>query len=212
MVAVEAPESRLDADDAAAHRDDPRDGGVLQDAAALVLQRPGVGLHGALRIGLAAKMIMDRTDHVIPGKRHQLARLLRVEHLVVVAHASADIAVVLVLGELRLGQRHDDALAPVFGRVAEQLVHLRPEPLLLGEQRALVMRRSAAVTARRLPADDSLVEHDDVDPRSRQPPSGAKPRDPRADHDDRRTLGHVRLRHACCRRGRRPAPPPQACR
>jgi hypothetical protein len=36
-------------------------GGVLQDAAAVVLQRPGVGLHGALRIGVAAEM-----EHIAP--------------------------------------------------------------------------------------------------------------------------------------------------
>ncbi len=57
--------------------------------------------------------------------------------------------------QLRLAERHPDAVGLVLGRVAEQLVHLRPEPLLLETEGAVDVRGAAAVAARRLPADDA---------------------------------------------------------
>jgi hypothetical protein len=43
---------------AAAGRLDPADGDVLEDARAVVRRGPGIGLDGALRVGVAAEMQM----------------------------------------------------------------------------------------------------------------------------------------------------------
>src|SRR5262249_55553882 len=86
---------------------------------------------------------------------------------------------------LRLVEGDADALPLVFGRVPEQLLHLRPELLLLHEERAVGVGASATIPARGLPADDALVEHQHVDAIARQPPAGAEARDAAANDDDR---------------------------
>src|SRR5262249_44172430 len=82
---------------------------------------------------------------------------------------------------LRFAQRDTDPVRLVLGRVAEQLVHLRPEPLLLEAEGAVDVRRATAVPSRGFPADDALVEHEHVDARARQPPPRGEARDAAAD-------------------------------
>jgi hypothetical protein len=129
--------------------------------------------------------------------RDQLAHLARIE----IAHRIAEPAALgrhaLVGGEVAFGESEDHPLAPVFGGIAEQLIHQRPQALFFVEQRAVVVRGAAAIAARGLPADHPLVEHQDIDAGARQPPGRAEPRHPAADHHH---LGAIR-RHA------QPSPP-----
>src|SRR5262249_38446337 len=96
--------------------------------------------------------------------------------------------------QLRLAERDADAVGLVLGRVAEQLVHLRPEALLLEAEGAVHVGGAAPVAAGGLPTDDPLLEHEHVDPGAGQPPAGAEPRDAPAHDHDRRAVrpGHVR--------------------
>src|SRR5207248_5899707 len=92
--------------------------------------------------------------------------------------------------ELRLGQRDADPERLMLGGIAEQLVHLRPEPLLLETERAVDVRGAAAVASRGLPAHDALVEHEDIDAGAGEPPAGAQPGHSAAhDHHRRAALG-----------------------
>ncbi len=151
-------------------------GRVLQDAAAKVLQRPGIGLHRPLRIGVAAKAQMNAAGSIVAGQRHELAYALRVEIVDLIAQSPAHLGHALVVAQMLVGGGEDHPLAAIFGGIAEQLVHQRPQALFLVEQRAVIVRGAAAVAARGLPADHALVEHQDVDPGARQPPGGAEGR------------------------------------
>src|SRR5262249_20628258 len=85
--------------------------------------------------------------------------------------------------ELRLAERDADARGLMLGRVAEQLVHLRPEPLLLESEGAVDVRGAAAVPSGGLPAHDALLEHEHVGARAGEPPAGAQSGDATADDD-----------------------------
>lgn len=54
---------------------------VFENAAAEILQRPCVGLQGAVRIGVAAEMIVVARQHVIARERHEFPNLLRVQEV-----------------------------------------------------------------------------------------------------------------------------------
>ena len=173
--------------DVAVARGKTLDRRVLVDASAEILQRPGIGLHGALRVRVTAEMEVLRAERVVADQRRVAAERRGVELLRAVLRAHGrgqrgDAAVALLV-ELR--KIHDDAFAAVFGGIAEQLVHLRPEALLLAEQRALVMGAAAAVAARRLPAHDAALEHGDVVAGAGEPPGGGQAGDAAADHRDR---------------------------
>ncbi len=123
-------------------------------------------------------------DRVIADQRNERLELRPVEYIrgETLARRIGDGA--SMERELFIGERHPDAAALIFGRIAEQLVHLRPQALLLDEERAEMMAGAAAVAPRCLPADDALVEDEHVDAGARQPPSGAEPGHTAADDDD----------------------------
>src|SRR5262249_43960127 len=90
---------------------------------------------------------------------------------------------------LRLAERDPDAIRLVLRGIAQELVHLRPEPLLLEAERAIDVRGAAAVAPRRLPAHDVFLEDQHVDARAREPPAGGEPADAAThDHDRCATL------------------------
>ncbi|MCY1175766.1 hypothetical protein D9M73_160180 [compost metagenome] len=125
-VAGDPPARRIDRDDLAPVGLDRQSRAMLQDAPAQILQRPGIGLHGALRIGMAAKAQMNAAKAALVGQRHHVLRLLAVQIIDAVAHRAAhppDRAVMVEQVRITLD---DDAFALIFGRVAEQIVHLRP--------------------------------------------------------------------------------------
>src|SRR5262249_16445882 len=84
---------------------------------------------------------------------------------------------------LRLAEGHADPERLVFGGIAEQLVHLRPESLLFETERAVDVGGASAVPARCLPSADALVEHADIHTGAREPPSGTEPGDASPDDD-----------------------------
>ena len=112
---------------------------MLQDAPAQILQRPGIGLHRPLRIGMAAEAQMDAAKAGLVGQRHGFLRLRGIEIVDAVAHRAAHPPDRAIMVEQRGIALDDDPFARIFGRIAEQIVHLRPHPLFLGEERALVM-------------------------------------------------------------------------
>ena len=151
---------------------EPQHGGLLHHAPAVILQGPGVCLHRALRIGVAAEMMQIPARDVLACQRHQLADLSRVKlfrHKTLPHRVLPRIAVAL---HLFCVHRDANALAAELGRVAKQLIHHRPQALLLAKERTEWMCASATVASRRLPADDSLVDHQDIDALASEPPSG----------------------------------------
>src|SRR5207302_7362106 len=150
---------------------------VLEDPAAVVLQRPRVRLHRALRVGVAAEVQIGAADRVVAHGRYQLLELPSVQPLPAKPARLADLGPAPGQRQLRLAERDADAIRLILGRIAEQLVHLRPEPLLLETEGAVDVRGAAAVAARCLPPDDPLLEHEHVDAGAGQPPAGAEPRD-----------------------------------
>ncbi len=157
----------------------------------MILQGPGIGLHRALRIGLAAELQMDATQALVADQGRHLDGPLRVQVLGREPQFVEHLGHVVIVRQMRLGERHDHPLAPVFGGIAQQLIHQRPHPLFLGEQRGMVVRSAAAIAARGLPAHHALVQHQHVGPGPRQLPARAEPRDPAPHDDDRRARpGH----------------------
>src|SRR5262245_47261915 len=185
----------LDGGNAAAADGEPGHRGVLEDAAAVILERPGVGLYGALGIGVAAEMEERAADGVVARDGHQFLHLLPVEELPPEAPRLADLGPAPREGELVLGKRDADPIRLMLGGIAEELVHLRPEPLLLETEWAVHMRGATAVPPRGLPAHDALLEDEHVHARAGEPPAGAEPGDAAADDDDRGALWicHARL-------------------
>src|SRR5215813_8827913 len=158
----------------------------------MVLERPGIGLHGALRIRMPAEVQERAADGVVARDGHQLLQLLAVEQLPAKAAALADLGRAPSQGELRVGERDANPVGLMLGGIAEQLVHLGPEALLFETERAVDMGGAAAIPSGGFPSDDALVEHEDVDAGAGQPPAGAETGHSAADDDDCRTrrLGH----------------------
>ena len=161
----------------------------------MVLERPGVGLHRALGIGVAAEVKERAADGIVAGDRHQLLHLLAVEEIPAKAARLGDLGRAPRERKLVLGERDADAIRLMLGRVAEELVHLGPEPLLLEAEGAVDVSGAAAVPPGSFPAHDALLQHEHVDARAGEPPARAEPGDAAADDDDRGALriGHARL-------------------
>ena len=119
---------------------------------------------------MAAKTIVNAAQAIVARDRHQFARLLRIEPIDAVAHFIAHAGDEMIMVEIVLVGRDDHALGRMLGRIAEQFVHHRPQPLFFEEQRALVMAAPAAIAARGLRANDTLVEHEHAQTVTRQPP------------------------------------------
>ena len=182
----------MDGDNLSAFRLEPGDRAVLADAPAQILQCPGISLHGALRVGVAAKTIVHAAKAVVARERDHRADLIGFEQIDAVAHLVVHLGDVVILAELFLRHRHHDAFFLVLGRIAEQRVHFRPHALFFLEQRALVVGGPASVAARGFPADDALVEHSDSRARAREPPARAEARDAAANDDDFHAAGGAR--------------------
>src|SRR5215470_1354201 len=158
----------------------------------MVLESPGICLHRALRVGVAAEVQIGAADGVVAGEGYQLTELPAIEELPVEAPRLADLGPAPGQGELRVAQRDADPVRLVFGGIAEQLVHLRPETLLFETEGAVDVGGTAAVAPGGLPSHDALLEHEHVDAGAGQPPSRAEPGDAAADDDHRRA---PRVRH-----------------
>lgn len=216
-VAADLAAIGLDGGDAAAGAAEAGDGGVLQDAPAMVLHRPGIALQRAVRIGMAAELVVIAADDGVARQRHQLLRLPGVEHLRWEALPFGIAQCAAIERHLLLARGEAYALRPEFGGIAEQLVHHRPEPLLLGEEGRMMVRAAAAIAAGGFPADQPLLQNQHVDAVLRQPPAGGKPCDAAADDDDGCSLDRAHRRRLirsrpgrsrrCRRRCRAPAPP-----
>ncbi len=162
----------------------PRDGRVLVNSSAMVLNRPSIGLRRSLRIGMTAEAEEEAADCVVADERYELLKLLAVElpagealilgHFREAAHA---------LG-LHIVECDANAMALILGRVAEHFVHLWQEALLFAKERAEDVRSTAAVAARGLPADNALVEHRNIHTRAREPPRRTEASDPAADDEN----------------------------
>src|SRR5439155_22692340 len=118
--------------------------GVLTDTPAQVLERPRVGLDGPLGIGVAAEVEVEAAGDLVSDDGDQLAELLGVERLRPEAALRGDLGVPSIESELALGEGHLDPVRGVLRRVAEQGVHLGPEPLLLETEGAVAVGASAA--------------------------------------------------------------------
>ena len=130
--------------------------------------------------------------NIVACQRHQVADLPCIKllgHETLPHRVLPRVAVAL---HLFLVHRDANALAAELRRIAKQLVHHRPQALLLAKQRTERVRASAAVASRCLPADDSLVDHQDIDALAREPPSRGQAGCAAADNHHGRT---VRLTH-----------------
>jgi hypothetical protein len=168
---------------------DAGDRRVLEDPPAEVLERPGIGLDRPLGIGVPAVVGVGPAQRVIPDDRHQLLQLLRGQEVGPEATLGGDLPGPSEEGELVLVERHPDPVGLVLGGVPEQLVHLRPEPLLLEPEGAVDVGRATAVASGGLPAHDALLEHEDVDAGAREPPASAQASHAATDDDHCRAPG-----------------------
>ncbi len=75
------------------------------------------------------------------------AHLLRVDLVHLIAHVATHAGDIVIVVQLPLADGNDHALALVFGGIAEQFIHHRPQALFFIEQRALIVRGAAAVAA-----------------------------------------------------------------
>ena len=183
----------LDRRDATAAHREPRHRRVLEDSPAVILQRPGVRLNRPLRIGMPTEVEIGPADGIVAGDGHQLLELLAIEQLPREAACLAYLGPAPRQRELRLAQRHADPVRLVLGRVSEQLVHLRPEALLLEAEGTVDVRGAPAIAPGGFPPHDVLLEDEHVDAGTSEPPSRAETGDSTADDDDRRPfpLFHV---------------------
>ncbi len=147
MIATESAGTGGNAGRAAARGGNARDRRVLQDAPAMILQRPGIGLRAALWVGVTAPMHEIATNRVVADQRDERLELGTIQRIrrEALARRIGDRA--SMVQELPLGKRHPHAAALIFGGIAEQLVHLRPQALLLDEERAEMVAGAAAVSS-----------------------------------------------------------------
>ncbi len=105
----------------------------------MILHRPGIALQRAMRVGMAAELVVIAPDDGVTRQRHHLLGLLDVEHLgskALVLGIAQDSAIephLVIAG----GKTHPPPAK--FSRVAQQFVHDRPESLLFGEERRMVV-------------------------------------------------------------------------
>src|SRR5713101_2277609 len=153
---------------------------------AVILQRPGIRLNRALRIGMATEVEVGPPDGIVADDGYQLLELPAIEKLPLEAARLTDLGPAPRQRELRLAQGHADPVRLVLRRVAEQIVHLRPEALLFEAEGTVDVSGAPAVASGGLPAHDVLLEDEDVDAGTGKPPSRTEAGDATADDDDRR--------------------------
>src|SRR5262249_60645917 len=102
--------------------------GVLKDAAAVILERPGIGLYRALGIGVSAEVKERAADGVVTCDGHQLLHLLPVEKLPPETPRLADLRPAPGQGELRLGAREAHAIRLMPSGGAGGRGHPAPRP------------------------------------------------------------------------------------
>ena len=107
-VGAERPSRGLHGGDAAAAYREPGHRRVLEYSAAVILERPGIRLHRALRIGVASEVQVGATDRIVAGYGHQLLELLPVEQLPAEAPRLSDLGPAPGQRELRLAERDAD--------------------------------------------------------------------------------------------------------
>ena len=79
------------------------------------------------------KMQMDAAKAGVIGQRNHPLCLSRIEIVDLISHRRAHPPNRAVMVEQFGIALDDDPFADIFGRIAEQIVHLRPHPLFLGE-------------------------------------------------------------------------------
>ena len=144
-VAAKIAGGGLDHGDAAPGGFETHHRAVLADATAQVLQRPGIGLHRALRIGVAAELHVNAAEIGLADQGRHFAHLLRIQVIGGVTQGVKIGGHIVVVGQLGLGEGRDHPLAAVFGGIAEEVVHHRPKPLLLRIEGTVGMGCAAAV-------------------------------------------------------------------
>src|SRR5262245_33275953 len=120
---------------------------MLYPATAAILHRPRVALDCSLRVGVPAEVIEVAADDIVPDKRYELADLLCVESVRLEALAPGIGQCPGVERDLLLGTGKPDAVRRKLCRVAEEVVHERPQPLFLQKQRRMGMRAATAIAA-----------------------------------------------------------------
>ena len=142
---------------------------------------------------MPAEVEIGAADGIVTDDGHQLLELTAIEKLPLEAARLADLGPAPRQRELRLAQGHADPVRLVLRRVAEQLVHLRPEALLFETEGAVDVSGAPAVAPGSLPSHDVLLEDENVDTGASEPPSRAETGDAAADDDDGRpfSLFHV---------------------
>ncbi len=96
---------------------------------------------------MPAKAQVDAAQAIVARQWHHLAHLLRVDLVHLIAHVATHAGDIVIVVQLPLADGNDHALALVFGGIAEQFIHHRPQALFFIEQRALIVRGAAAVAA-----------------------------------------------------------------
>ncbi len=94
---------------------------------------------------MPAETMQIAAGDIVARQRHQVPHLLRIQPL---RHETLSHRVaprVPVAPHLRLIHGDTNAVSAKLGRIAEQLVHHRPEPLFLLEQRTDRMRASTSI-------------------------------------------------------------------
>src|SRR6185437_8288970 len=157
---------------------------VLQEPSPTVAECPGIGLKRAMGIRVSAEMMKIAAEDVVSRERYEVAHLPGIQHIGVEPLPRTVVEGLPVEQELMLIERNADPLGPEFRRVAEQLVHQRPQALLLPEERTMVMRATAPVASRGSPARGARLDDQSVDAIACKPPSGAESGNTAADDDD----------------------------
>jgi hypothetical protein len=153
----------LDRRDATAAHREPRHRRVLEDSPAVILQRPGIRLHRPLRVGVPPEVKIGPADGIVADDGHQLLEVLAIEELPLEAACLAYLGPAPRQRELRLAQRHADPVRLVLGRVSEQVVHLRPEPLLFEAEGTVDVSGAPTIAPGGFPPHDILLEDENVD-------------------------------------------------
>jgi hypothetical protein len=97
----------------------------------MILQGPGIGLYRALRVRVATEVHVGAAYRVIADDRDQLLQLPHVEIIGAEPARGGDVGGPSVKGELLGVEGHLDSVRLVFRRITEEVIHLRPELLLL---------------------------------------------------------------------------------
>ena len=139
MVAGESAAVRPDADYTVAEHVETQYPSVLQEPSAAIAQCPRVGLKRAMRVRVAAEMVIVAAEDIVSGERHELPNLLGIQHIGVEALMGAVVERAPVKLELPLIERDANPIRLELGRITEQLVHQGPQALLFAKERTVMM-------------------------------------------------------------------------